>query len=784
MVVLKNGHLVARFDDDGRLIHLSAPRGPNLVEQVYCKYCDRETHRIITDEEDGEKRSPSGAFGIDRGVWQTTRVDVGESAVSVARRSPHLEVELRYALDAGSSLLEVHSLVRGTGEPGSLVMPATPGVRLADGFVDTFEDEGDLYFDGAELGEGHELPCWRVFFRGGRRTGLLLATRCKEEMARFNLIERGFDLWTNSLFNYSTSGIMALPPLDPTSRRTWEARFEIGPWSKARHEAILRAGRLDEPVNVRHPRPQGQSKRELKGEVIYAARAAGASVASASYRPKKWQLVRVPWAQKGKALFANTGILPPAIKLDPKLSGPHRVLVGIGNGCGATLRIVGESQVRYRMGPPMLGDRETAFALALAGRQKPAEVDFGALDLTGKKLEIGRMPNLHLPAMIDYVRFEELSPGQARRWAGQEQRGPVLPLSGFNDIPDIAILTNAVDPDPAAYEANVWEHANCKFEKIFWRIDGQCSDYPSKLNTMRYVSAKVHGVFTPQAKAYGRALRKAGLLRLAVDAASRYGVGLWGWMRFNSYMGNVQSDFYKSNPQYWEEWEAGRKGGKLCLAHKAVRDHKIGILVEAAKYGLDGLCLGFLRHPPVLLYARVLRESYRRKYGKLPPRDPEHPDAHHRTSLPDRGDDEYLRWWQHRAKYLTKFGRELKKALDVNGLGHIKIAIWVRSHHCLFDGIDLSVWLEEGLCDEVVSQAYAISEERAPDLYWEDPEWKAMVQLHVPLVRTIGPNAQQAKRDLPRILSGHYDGICTYESDYTVLDTDFIELYRKLRARR
>jgi len=40
------------------------------------------------------------------------------------------------------------------------------------------------------------------------------------------------------------------------------------------------------------------------------------------------------------------------------------------------------------------------------------------------------------------------------------------------------------------------------------------------------------------------------------------------------------------------------------------------------------------------------------------------------------------------------------------------------------------------------------------------------------------------RRDLRRILSGNYDGICTYESDYTVLDTKFIELCRKLRERK
>lgn len=319
--------------------------------------------------------------------------------------------------------------------------------------------------------------------------------------------------------------------------------------------------------------------------------------------------------------------------------------------------------------------------------------------------------------------------------------------------------------------------------KIYWRVDGQCSDYPSKLNTMRYISAKTHGVFNPQSKAYGRVLKKTDMLKLAVKAAKDYGVSLYGWMRFNSYMGNVQSSFYRNHPQYWEEWEYGGKGRKLCLAHKVVREHKISILVEAAKYGLDGLSLGFLRHPPVLLYAPALVKGYEKKYGKLPPREPKHPDAHHLRSLPVRDDPEYERYWQYRAGFLTQFGRELKRALKREKLAHVKVSIWVRPHHCLFDGVDIDAWLNEGLCDEVVSQAHSSPTDAGGAMYWEHPDWKKKVQAKVPLIRTVVGFSlgKQEKQEVQRILADGYDGLCTYESDYSVLDSDFIDLYRSLR---
>jgi hypothetical protein len=249
-------------------------------------------------------------------------------------------------------------------------------------------------------------------------------------------------------------------------------------------------------------------------------------------------------------------------------------------------------------------------------------------------------------------------------------------------------------------------------------------------------------------------------------------------MRFNSYMGNVQSEFYTKNPQFWEEGEYGGKGRKLCLAWPQVRKHKIDILVEAAGYGLDGLNLGFLRHPPVLQYAEILRKGYEERYGVPPPRNLKHPDAHYTKSLPPT-DDAHVRWWKYRAEFLTQFGRELRAALREKNLGHVKIAIWVRPNHCLFDGIDMEAWLNESLCDEVISDFYAGV--RRMDLYWDRPEWKRMVQAKARLIRGVPMNAEETRELLPRILREGYDGICTYESDLTVLDREFIELYRSLR---
>src|SRR5262249_17790241 len=161
------------------------------------------------------------------------------------------------------------------------------------------------------------------------------------------------------------------------------------------------------------------------------------------------------------------------------------------------------------------------------------------------------------------------------------------------------------------------------------------------------------------------------------------------------------------------------------------------------------------------------------------PRDPEREDQRYLASLP-RTDEEHTRWYQHRADFMTLFGQELRAALQTKGLGHVKVSIWIRPNHCLFDGVDLPAWLEQRLCDEVVVNGVigpelCYSTEYDPAVCGVRPEWKKMVQASVPLIRCLTyQEFSRWKRDLPRAKLESYDGLCTYESNMAVLDSNFI----------
>jgi hypothetical protein len=762
-----------RFDPTtGRLMHLSSNgRGDGLVKGVDLRYHDKRATQWHGQNYIGE---PASAITL-------AHLERSDDRVTVVQTSPHLRVTLTYRLPIDSPLLSVHVKVEGqdaSDQPAELSYLGLPHVELHGSFNDAFEDPRDLFDDGGEVARGLELPCWRVFFRKGYRDGLMVATRSKAAMSRFNILARSFDVEPHAGFNYTSMPVVGRPPFVARPGAVCETSFEIGPWSAARHEQLLRDAKLTRPVKVEHPKPVGRFKLKLKGKVFYATKLAGTK-ASKTYSRKRWLLAAMPWTARGQALLAGTGVEAPMLRFDPKLRGMYRMFVGVGNGPGIALQLTGDSEWRYRIRHSLREDPTApSFSLHLSGKHEAGELDFGVVKMDGRRVTIRQFPQRLMPTVLDYIRFEPLNQAAAARHARMLQREPILPLSGLTDTPDLSSLLDCRDPDPGVIDSVLWEHANQRVTKCHWRIDGQCADYPSRHNTMRYISAKVHGVFVPFSKGYGRLLKKVNVLQRAVDASKRYGVSLYGWMRFNNYSGNVASDFYKKNRQFWDFRENGAPAAKLCIAHPEVRRHKIDILLEAAAYGLDGLCIGILRHPPALEWAPVMMAAYEKEYGCPPPREAKSADPRFASS-PVRMDGDYPRWWAFRARYMTTFGRELKAALQQAGLGHVKVALWLRPNHCLFDGIDLPTWLTEKLCDEVITQTYVGGNPNVA-LYTEDPQWKQMVQQHVPLTRAIWPSDEEIPL-VKRVVAEKFDGLCTYESNDSVIDPRMIRLYESLR---
>jgi hypothetical protein len=152
------------------------------------------------------------------------------------------------------------------------------------------------------------------------------------------------------------------------------------------------------------------------------------------------------------------------------------------------------------------------------------------------------------------------------------------------------------------------------------------------------------------------------------------------------------------------EVEGGGPAPQLCFAFPEVRAHKIAILCEAAAYGLDGLLVDTLRHPPMVGYAPVLVDAFKAAYGEDPPRKPEAKPPW--EGVDDRTGEPWERWFRFRARYFTAFIRELRAALAEAGLGSTPIHLRVAPRRYLHDGADLEALLEAGLIDALVANRY------------------------------------------------------------------------------
>ena len=776
-MLLKNRWLTAQLDPvSGNLLRLSDVAGVPLVTGCWCSY-----------RRGSQPVSENPAVPAER--FEVTSVRPLPDGMESTVANADIEIRRRFVLPPDSPLLKVRYEVRALRPGVALEKPiALPEIVFDGGLVDPFEDEEDLYFDGEELGDGRELPPWRVFFREGHTAGLMAAARSKLEMSRFQIMDRRFAIKPHIRAAYTTDFNRTQSPLvfPGEGDTVYQASFELGPWRAGDHADILRAAGLSSPDDRRNPPMTGTAPEQLKGLVFRGVDFAPPAAVSDRYEPGKWLAAAMPNCTGGRALFGGCTMQPPPITLAPKLAGVYRVYAGIGNGNGLQARFSADPLPLFRL-PRARVESEDAFPeinpflLRLSGEALTRELFLKTARMDGQSLTFSRFPNSYAATVLDYVRFERLTADEESDWEREERAEPAVELSGFNDIPDIAWLTNPADPDVSTYAANLWEHAACKVRKVYWRIDGQCSDYASRLNTMRPVSARVHHQFSPQCKGYGRALKKTDLLKLAVEASRAYGLKLYGWMRFNNYSGNVQSEFFVKHPELREANDKGWALNKLCLAHEAVRRHKIEILCEAAAYGLEGVNLGFLRHPPVLHYAPILVEGFRARTGMAPPPEPDKAVADHVQCHPEE-DEVRLNWYRYRAEFLTLFGRELRAAFRAKGLGGVKISIWVRHDRCLYDGIDLDAWLGEGLCDEVVA---AGSRHIYNSTLIPPADWCKKVRAHVPLIHGISAYDLEGARALTqRALLDGCDGICTYESDFAVTDDTFVDFYRSLRKGR
>jgi hypothetical protein len=515
-----------------------------------------------------------------------------------------------------------------------------------------------------------------------------------------------------------------------------------------------------------------------------SGRVIGAAELAETARAAGWPVVDAPALPGGMALLQRPGGRATPVRVEPGLRGEYDVYVGVGQGAGIKFKVDGDFYWSYvhaeRVDPRERIDIQSWLPMEsvcrpAAGAGPHGEVLLRRVTLDGGGLWLAAHPYMHAYTVVSHLRFAPVdTSAQATAPEAPPRAGRRRIVAGLSDIPDVG---NDLGTD--AYQEETWrevvaQHARAGIDTVYWRVDGQCADFHTKIGTVRYSVPRTHGLYSPRSRSYGRALELLDPLRIAAEEKARCGLKLFGWMRANNYSGNVVSDFFVQHPEWHERRQDGAEAPQLCFAVPEVRAHKTAILREAAAYGLDGMMIDTLRHPPMVGYHPVVVDAFRQEYGEEPPRDldPRRPLDQFEGSDGAR----WERWFTFRARFFAALIRDLRAGLAADGLGHLPVHVRVAPTRYLHDGADLDALIEEGLIEAVVLNRYTYEP-------FDYERVLSVVRDRMPVIAICDPirgDKVQMLRDLAR--DERLDGFGVYESNRMVHTPLFRDALRAITA--
>ena len=396
----------------------------------------------------------------------------------------------------------------------------------------------------------------------------------------------------------------------------------------------------------------------------------------------RWTLKGGVWgARRGELLWAGKDHGAPPLRFRAGVRGRYGIHVGCHTASGAANDYWGENP--FGVYVRLAG--EPHYTLLFCERPKRAFVDlyFKTVDLDADvEIEIG---NFGAHTALDYVK---LTPAPASLPVGDKE------LIGLCDFHDCVVKGWAMPPGFESGSA-VRQHADAGFDTLVWKAYAVRCEYRTRIGERR-------------GHAIGKLLDQYDTLAQAAETARDTGLRIFGWARISNEFDtppehgfSPYTPFHLDHPEMRQANRDGTLTHKLSFAFPEVRKHKVDILCEIAAYGLDGIFVDVLRHPPMATYDLPLVEAFKAKTG-IDPR-----------GLEGDGGEEWLRF---RADAFTQFLRELREALDRQA-GR-RLPIYVRTvdqpWFNLVIGCDVEAWLREGLLDGIVFGVHCVVAECHP----------------------------------------------------------------------
>jgi hypothetical protein len=414
-------------------------------------------------------------------------------------------------------------------------------------------------------------------------------------------------------------------------------------------------------------------------------------------KPGEWQ---VPPAER----FVPYRV--PALVVDPKVKGWHRIYVGVYNG-GPDLyvraRVLGklsdEPYPEYLQAP----DRS---------KNRVVEVYWKPADLTGKQIhflqEKAPMPHpgFGYPGGITHVRLVPMTDAEVAA-ARQEIELPPSKqqLFGMLDYTDEVFWWGTIESEDDV-RAIVYRHKQAGFGRVYWRAFGSHLDnslaVPDAAPRWSEADDKAWCA-GHQCKAgwlaYMDLTKKYDPLKVAVEYGKKTDCDVHAWVRFTNFNRGPFANFWHDHPEFAVQMIATQndpKTGKtvaikpykrspyrrvLSFAYPEVRAFYVSFFKQLASTGTRGILIDLLRHPPIAGYEPIVSEAFKKKYGK----DMEEFELFHDPLV-----QEFL------SEYLRLFLVDLRKAIGKD------VKICVRSSGPDKYALRGKEWIADGLIDAIM----------------------------------------------------------------------------------
>jgi hypothetical protein len=396
----------------------------------------------------------------------------------------------------------------------------------------------------------------------------------------------------------------------------------------------------------------------------------------------------------------------PALIIDPKATGWHRIHVGLYHQAI-------DPYARPLLWAKLSKEPYPEYLRTPADTKgQTAEVYWKAADLTGQKINI-EQPPAPMPhagsGCLGGISYIKLVPMTAAEVAAARHEIELPPASqrlfGMLDTTDEILWWGTVETENDI-RAIVYRHRESGFGRIYWRAFGSHLDSSAEVPeaNARWTDADEQGWIKAQHtktgwRPYLDLPKKFDPLKVAVDYGKTNDCEVHAWVRMTNFNRAPYANFWHDHPEFSMQMIAHKidpRTGKfmpikpyvrspyrrvLSFAYPEVRAFYVKFFKQLASTGTKGILIDLLRHPPIVGYEPIVSEAFRKKYGK----DMEELDVYHDPLV-----QEFI------SEYLRLFLVELRKEIGID------IEIAVRSSGPSKYALRGKEWIEAGLINTII----------------------------------------------------------------------------------